>query len=462
MSDDLPQGWARIPLNQATAFVPTGVLIFNGEVDYYSTGSIQDDAAVPEGRFTFKSRPSRANRWSREGDVMQARMQGTNKGILIRKRLADRLFSTGFLQLRADANVCEPRFVAHYVRSTEFLSTRDEFATGSTQIALTDMGAKELTIPLAPVAEQRRIVAKLEKLLGKVDACRQRLAKIPVLLKRFRQSVLAAACSGRMTADWHENNRCDDFESATVGTIADYIGGFAYKSATFLKTGKHQVIRIGNVRPLALKLDASPVYVPDQIAEQTQRFKLEPGDIAISMTGTKYKQDYGFAALVTDSDGTLFLNQRVARIRCGKSVLPKFLLFWLQTDLFREFFFSGETGNVNQGNVGAGGIRNAPIELPLLVEQQEIVRRVERLFALADHIEARYAKAKAHVEKLTQSILAKAFRGELVPQDPNDEPASVLLERIRQQRNRTKENNHYGKAKTKRTNSSRNRRSASR
>src|SRR6266478_493136 len=95
-------------------------------------------------------------------------------------------------------------------------------------------------------------------------------------------------------------------------------------------------------------------------------------------------------------------------------------------------------------------------------EQQEIVRCVKELFALADQIEARYAKAKAHVEKLTQSILAKAFRGDLVPQDPNDEPASVLLERIRQQRNGTTDNNHYGKAKTKRTNSSRNRRSASR
>ena len=72
-----------------------------------------------------------------------------------------------------------------------------------------------------------------------------------------------------------------------------------------------------------------------------------------------------------------------------------------------------------------------PIFLPPLAEQQEIVRRVEELFALAEQIEPRYAKAATYVEKLTQSILAKAFRGELVPQDPNDEPASVLLERIR-------------------------------
>ncbi len=75
-----------------------------------------------------------------------------------------------------------------------------------------------------------------------------------------------------------------------------------------------------------------------------------------------------------------------------------------------------------------------PLLLPSLDEQQEIVRRVEALLKTADALEARYHKAKAHIDKLTQSILAKAFRGELVPQDPNDEPASVLLQRIRKSR----------------------------
>ena len=82
-------------------------------------------------------------------------------------------------------------------------------------------------------------------------------------------------------------------------------------------------------------------------------------------------------------------------------------------------------------------LRATAIALPPLAEQQEIVRRVESLFKVADQIEERYQKAKAHVDKLTQSILAKAFRGELVPQDPNDEPASVLLERIRKEREQT-------------------------
>lgn len=286
--------------------------------------------------------------------------------------------------------------------------------------------------PVPPLAEQRRIVAKLEKLLPKVDACQNRLKKVPVILKRFRQSVLAAACSGRLTADWRQSNQIDAiYDRATVEAVADYIGGFAFRSPTFTETGKHQVIRIGNVRPLELKLDASPVFVPDAIAAENQRFKLELDDIVISMTGTKYKRDYGFAAMVKETDGSLFVNQRVARLRCRKSVTPKFLLFWAQTDAFRDFFHPGETGNVNQGNVGADGIRKAPIELPSLTEQHEIVRRVDELLTLADQIETRYQKAKAQVDKLTQSILAKAFRGELVPQDPKDEPANVLLERLR-------------------------------
>ncbi|SIQ10669.1 type I restriction enzyme, S subunit [Pseudomonas flexibilis] len=79
-------------------------------------------------------------------------------------------------------------------------------------------------------------------------------------------------------------------------------------------------------------------------------------------------------------------------------------------------------------------VMNAPALLPPLAEQTEIVRRVEQLFAFADQLEAKVATAQARIDRLTQSILAKAFRGELVPQDPNDEPASVLLERIQAQR----------------------------
>ncbi len=85
-------------------------------------------------------------------------------------------------------------------------------------------------------------------------------------------------------------------------------------------------------------------------------------------------------------------------------------------------------------NISLSQCRNFIFTVPPIEVQNEVVLRVEQLFAVADHLEAKVATAKERIDALTQSLLAKAFRGELVPQDPSDEPASVLLERIRAQR----------------------------
>jgi type I restriction enzyme S subunit len=442
MNNELPQGWIRVPLSTATAFVPTGVPPFKGEVEYYSTGSIQAGAALPEGRFTFHSRPSRANRWSCQGDVMQARMQGTDKGILIGNDLADRLFSTGFLQLRADSHLCEPRFVALYVRSPEFLSTRDELATGSTQVALTDAGAGELTIPLAPLPEQRRIVAKLEKLLGKVDACQQRLAKIPILLKRFRQSVLAAACSGRLTADRREENEIevDASDSAEVpdgfpslpetwrwqllDSVCEKIVDCPHSTPKWAESGR-LCVRTTNFKPGFLDLSEVRYVSNETFAERIERLRPRPRDILYSREGGIL----GIACMIPPKV-ELCLGQRMMLFRTKSDFSATFLMHWLNSRVILRRV-QELTGGSASPHLNVRDIKSFPTPIPPTPEQQEIVRRVEALFTLADQLEARYAKAAAHVEKLTQSILAKAFRGELVPQDPNDKPASVLLERIR-------------------------------
>jgi type I restriction enzyme, S subunit len=112
---------------------------------------------------------------------------------------------------------------------------------------------------------------------------------------------------------------------------------------------------------------------------------------------------------------------------------------WDRGNRFVELFLRSEKYKIRQASYSSGGQPNIkleflnpyPLPLPPLAEQKEIVRRVDELFTLADQIEDRYAKAKHYVDTLRQSILSKAFRGELLPQDPNDEPASVLLERIR-------------------------------
>jgi hypothetical protein len=127
-----------------------------------------------------------------------------------------------------------------------------------------------------------------------------------------------------------------------------------------------------------------------------------------------------------------YVSQHVALVRLSDTRLSRFIFFSIislshgRKQLLAAAYGQGKPG-LNLDN-----IRNMTVFIPPLMEVQEIVRRVETLFALADQIEARYAKAKAHVDKVSQSILAKAFCGELVPQDLNDEPADVLLKRIRE------------------------------
>ena len=194
MENNLPKGWEVKKLVEHVPIMKTGVERFDGEKSYYSTGSISDNEMIPEGKFTFRNRPARANRLVLEKDVVQARMRETQKSVLIDKNLKGSLLSTGFLQFRPEENNYNSKLFYYYLRSDRFLKQRDEYATGSTQVALTDEGAEKIDLVVPPQEYQKRIADKLDVLLAKVKNAQARLDKIPLILNRFRQSILAAAC----------------------------------------------------------------------------------------------------------------------------------------------------------------------------------------------------------------------------------------------------------------------------
>lgn len=352
----------------------------------------------------------------------------------------------------------------------------------------------KIDVPLPPLNEQRRIVAKLEKLLAKVDTCKERLDKIPGILKRFRQSVLSAACSGRLTADWRENNpdvesaeellkRIQDERRATwektqlikmiskgeepkndkwktkykelnipnVGNLSELPQNWSYtfiepllsitrrgmKTGPFgslLKKHEHQldgvpVLGIENIA--ALKFVAgNKIYVTKEKANELLEYNAQPGDILISRSGT-----VGEVCVVPEGIGEARISTNLVRIALTlNGMLPFFFCMLFNGSPFVLSQVSDLCKGSTRDFLNQDILSSIIFSLPPLLEQQEIVRRVETLFKTADQIEQRYQKARTYIDQLTQSILAKAFRGELVPQDPNDEPASVLLERIRAER----------------------------
>lgn len=325
----------------------------------------------------------------------------------------------------------------------------------------------EHAVLLPPVGEQRRIVAKLQALLSKVDAARKRLDRVPALLKRFRQAVLAAACSGRLTEDWREANPRErsDFllrvirerrrESAkqrghrhTTAAPSDEFQFDAPESWSrcsmdelteaitsgsrdwkkyYRETGSGTFVMAQNVRPLRFDRSFRMGVEPPEDDRDRLRSQVKQSDLLVTIVGA----NTGDCCRVREELRAHYVCQSVALMRpVLPEIAPYLELFLNSVDHglaeYRRWLY-GE----GRPHLSFDHLRETAVSLPPLAEQHEIVRRVDALFALADQIEARYAKAKAHVNRLTQSILAKAFRGELVPQDPNDEPASVMLERVR-------------------------------
>jgi len=137
-------------------------------------------------------------------------------------------------------------------------------------------------------------------------------------------------------------------------------------------------------------------------------------------------------------DGEYSFSNHLTRLRVNSLVVSSRWIWYILTVYWKEGKFGKECKHwVNQSTLSQGKLVEYPIPIPSIFEQTEIVRRVEALFKIADQIEERYTKARTYVDKLTQSILAKAFRGELVPQDPNDEPTSELLKRIKEEKTKT-------------------------
>lgn len=331
--------------------------------------------------------------------------------------------------LKAIEGFSDWRFIEGYLNAVDY----KEYVTGSTRLKLTQAAMRSIPVRLPPHNEQTRIADKLDAVLARVDACRDRLDRIPAILKRFRQSVLAAATSGSLTEDWREEMAiAEEWQHVRLADISQIQGGVT-KDAKKQSLNDEEVpyLRVANVQRGYLDLrEMKTIRVPES---KLSGLLLESGDILFNEGGDIDKLGRGWI-WEGQIDRCSFQNHVFRARLFDKSNQPKYISWWGN---FRglDFFLRSGKQTTNLASINKSMLSNLPISLPSPEEQSEIVRRVENLFAFADRLEARYTAAHAKVEKLTPSLLAKAFRGELVPQDPNDEPASELLARIRAQQN---------------------------
>jgi len=331
-----------------------------------------------------------------------------------------------------DEDVIERNFLFFYL-----LSQRDILLSsgrGGTQANINNKIMREWPILVPPLPEQRRIVASLEALLADTDRVRGRLDAVAATMQQFRRAVLAGACSGRLTEGWREEHHVllqvswkllklqDIGEWQTGGTPSrsnpEYFGGgIPWVKITDLNDGM---------------VNRTEETISRKGLENSSAKLLPPGSICVGIYGSIGKIGIlGMPATTNQACANCIVNENVVEL--------KYLFYYIISQ--RETLLSKGRGGT-QPNINNRILREWPIYLPSPPEQHEIVRRVDALFALADRIESEVAGARGRVEALREAVLAKAFRGELVPTEAElarregrgYESAAALLERVRAER----------------------------
>jgi type I restriction enzyme S subunit len=327
--------------------------------------------------------------------------------------------------IRPTKGACDPAFLQPFLNQFDYTG----YVTGSTRLKLTQAAMREIPIVLAPYSEQHRIAAKLDTTLAAVDACRQRLDGVAAILKRFRQAVLAAATSGELTREWREMQQHEEWQTMTLGElISDGPKNGLYKPKSIYGHGV-RILRIDNFYDGSITNWAQFKRLRLGTAER-EEYALAHGDLVVNRVNSM--PYLGKTALIEDPPEECVFESNMMRIRFRQNaILPAYANLFLCSPMGISRLRKGAKQAVNQASINQQDVKAVSVPLPSVSEQEEVISRAQGLFALADQLEARLTAARKVVDRLTPALLAKAFRGELVPQDPSDEPASVLLERIR-------------------------------
>ena len=474
-----PAHWAATDLAEITRSIANHRPDDRPEEDfvYIDISSIDDVNRITEPKqLSGRDAPSRARQLVEAGDTVLSTVRTYLKNTaLVPDSLLGAIASTGFCVLRPAAGV-HPQFIFYRVLDQTFVDELSGLQTGTSYPAVRDSDVRAMSISLPPTAEQRRIVAAIDSYFTRLDAARAALERVQANLKRYRASVLKAAVGGKLVPTEAELARKEgrDYEpadqllerilaerrarwesqekrrgtykkpvSADISGLSELPEGWVWCSVAQLAhvgtgstplTSKQQFYQNGTlpwITSSALNkpsITSPSSFVTEQAVREYRLLFYPPHTLLVAMYGEGRTRGKCSELLIRST-----INQAIAAITMEGSASDcrQYARVFLNNNYeeTRRLSSGGVQPNLNLGLVGQ---ITAP--LPPLAEQRCIVAEVERRLSVIQQAEATVEANLVRAERLRQSILKQAFSGRLVPRDPSDEPATVLLERIRLER----------------------------
>jgi Restriction endonuclease S subunits len=356
------------------------------------------------------------------GDILFAMIGSIGNPVLVKK---DREFSIKNMALfkTININLFNMEYLFWYLEKEQDIMKKK--ATGGVQSFVSLSFLRAYLIPIPPLAEQKRIVAKIEDLMPYIEKYGTAHSKLEAFNKKFpedmQKSILQYAIQGKLVEQREEDGTAEELykkiqeekeklvkekkikKEKPLAEITDdevpfeipeswkwvrlrdlvsFCGGFAYKSTSYVDESNNQIIRLGNVKNDNILLETNPVFISDELAENTNKYELLADDILFTMTGTRGKKDYFYTTVVGEDVlkiKKLYLNQRVGCLRNLYNINMQWLSLFLKADCITTQIFATETGTANQGNIGSDNTMALLIPLPPIAEQKRIVSKIEEM-----------------------------------------------------------------------------------
>jgi len=392
----LPEGWKVKKLIEITDPINSGVKPFKGKKRYIATGDIFDTKIVSFKEVNYENRPSRANMEAKEGDVIFAKMKDTFKVLIIDKDKSNNLYSTGFFVFRPNQNIIVPKWLFYYFRTDYFIDLKNLFATGSTQVALTNRFLEKFELNIPPLPTQQKIVSKLDAFFSHYNRLKEEKRKAKENYEKILQSAIASLIPQKLPEGWEKIR----IKEVIIKTMT--------KDPKKEPDKKFVYIDISSVNKENFKIEY-PKHLTGKEAPSRARRIVNENDIIFSTNRPNLKT----ISIIPKEYNKQICSTGFCVLRSSDKILPNFLFYLMISDNVLDQINSKMRG-IQYPAVSDSDVLNAIITLPPLEEQEKIIKKLDIIYQEKNNISNEQSNIDFQLSQLPKAVLSKAFKGGLM------------------------------------------------